>query len=62
MVLRLYGINYLKKMSLYSNTELKKGCLYYIEPYSNILDKNKMHPKIIIPIEVSKDIVYPNKN
>lgn len=51
-----------KKMSLYSNTELKKGCLYYIEPYSNILDKNKMHPKIIIPIEVSKDIVYPNKN
>jgi tetratricopeptide (TPR) repeat protein len=51
-----------KKVSLYSNTELKKGCLYYIEPYSNILDKNKMHPKIIIPIEVSKDIVYPNKN
>jgi len=51
-----------KKVSLYSNTELKKDCLYYIEPYSNILDKNKMHPKIIIPIEVSKDIVYPNKN
>ncbi|CAB3287212.1 protein of unknown function [Methanocaldococcus lauensis] len=51
-----------KKVSLYSEKDLKKGELYFIEPYSYIIDKNKMHPKIHpIPIGVSKDIIYPNK-